>query len=226
MFEGQFESLFKEINRNQKVFELLVNENPHLNQFLSATDLIDKFLSSKDIPWQSEILNTLVKTSRIPILQQFCYLIITAIFWRNLSYLATSCKGRQIVPEDLHAQANLSLLQLVSKAAQKPVQEKIYSNLSRSLRRDFYRWVEKNDFQFSEIPESLPEISSTPVDTDKIIKQILSKKLLLKREVELWISVEKDERSLKEIAKTKGIKYDAFQKRIRRINQKIEKHKK
>lgn len=224
MFERQLQSLYEEINHNEIKFELLTQSDHRLNRFLSAGDLIERFLASKDVPWQSEIINVLIQLSNKPQLQQFCFLILTAIFWRNLTYLVMSCSERQITSEDLLAQSSLILLQLICKSAKKPDQQKMYGNLSRSLRRDFYIWVKENNFEFSEIPKSQPELPDTHVDTDKIIRRILSDKILKKTEVDLWLEVERDERSLKEIAREKGINYDAFQKRIRRINKKIEKH--
>ena len=224
MFERQLQSLYEEINHNEIKFELLTQSDHRLNRFLSAGDLIERFLASKDVPWQSEIINVLIQLSNKPQLQQFCFLILTAIFWRNLTYLVMSCSERQITSEDLFAQSSLILLQLICKSAKKPDQQKMYGNLSRSLRRDFYIWVKENDFEFSEIPKSQPELPDTHVDTNKIIRRILSEKILKNTEVELWLEVERDERSLKEIAREKGMNYDAFQKRIRRINKKIEKH--
>lgn len=226
MFERQLESLHIEINRNESLFEYLKQNNSPLNKFISASDLIEGFISSKDIPWQSEIINSLIYKSNHPPLQQYCYLILTALFWRNLTYLATSCSGRQFSPDDLLSQSQLQLLQLISKASKREKQEKIYSNISRSLRRDFYIWVKANDFEFSEILESHTEPEIQTIDTDKIISRIISEKILKKKEVDLWLEVERDKKSLKEIAKEKGIKYDAFQKRIRRIIKKIEKHQK
>lgn len=226
MFERQLESLNKEINRNESLFEHLTLNNSQLNKFISGSDLIERFISSKDIPWQSEIINSLIYKSNHPTTQQYCFLILTALFWRNLTYLASSCSGRQFSPDDLLSQAGLNLLQLISKAAKKPKLEKIYYNITRSLRRDFYIWVKANDFEFTEIPESQTEPEIPTVDTEKIISRIISQKILKKKEVDLWLEVERDERSLQEIAKEKGINYDAFQKRIRRIIKKIEKHKK
>lgn len=226
MFERQLESLNNEIKRNESLFEHLTLNNRQLKKFISAGDLIERFISSKNIPWQSKIINCLIYKSNHPALQQYCYLILTALFWRNLTYLATSCSGRQFSPEDLLSQSQLQLLQLITKAAKRETQQKIYSNISRSLRRDFYIWVKANDFEFSEIPKSHTEPEIPTIDTDKIISRIISEKILKKKEVDLWLEVERDKRSLKEIAKENGINYDAFQKRIRRIIKKIEKHQK
>lgn len=119
MFERQLESLHLEINRNESLFEHLNLNNSQLNKFISACDMIERFISSKDIPWQSEIINSLISKSNHPALQQYCYLILTALFWRNLTFLATSCSGRQFSPEDLLSQSQLQLLQLISKSDEK-----------------------------------------------------------------------------------------------------------
>ncbi|MBC8191616.1 MAG: sigma-70 family RNA polymerase sigma factor [FCB group bacterium] len=225
MFDAQYRSLSQEIRRRTQVFEKI--RTKYLNQypFKSAESLIQAFTELQDPSYQSSIIAELLKASNTPELQQFCYLVLTAIFWRNLTYLASSCRGRNLVPEDLLSQGNLILLELCSKAAGKPPSIKIYANLTRSLRRDFYIWVKANDFEYAEIEDH--HIPHTPqsTDTDKIIKQILAAKILKSKEMELWLDVARDERSLKEIACEQGVNYDAFQKRLRRITQKIENHK-
>ena len=226
MFEREFSSLAREIAKNDTIYIHLSTEYPSLRQHRSSQNLVDDFHQSKDVSWQSSVINAFIQASVNPSYQQFSYLIITALFWRNLTYLSGSCGGRNIHPEDLLSQGNLILLQLVTKAGVKHPQEKIYANLSRSLRRDFYIWVKANDQDFDQIPETQVQIQNTPINTEKIIKRILAEKVLKKADVDLWLEVERDDRTLKEVAAEKGLKYDAFQKRIRRIQKKIEAHKK
>jgi len=221
MFERQLQSLHAEINRKTEVFESIKIIEPHLVEFQSAHDLIDKFLNSKDSAWQSEILNSLVQSTRSKDLQQFCYLIIMAIFWRNISFLSTSCDGRQITPEDLHSQASLILLEQVSKAARKNRKEKLYINLSLNLRRDFFIWVKANDFQFYEIPQSMDEKTLATIDIDKIVRRIIMSKVLSKSEVEFYLDLKRDGRKVAMIARDRGIKSNTLRKKLQRIEKKM-----
>ncbi len=225
MFDAQYRSLSKEICRRTQVFEKITNN--HFNQypFESPESLIQAFTKSKEPSFQSSIITELLKASKTPDFQQFCYLVLTAMFWRNLTYLASSCQGRNLAPEDLLSQGNLILLELCVKAAAKPPSIKIYANLTRSLRRDFYIWVTANDHDYVEIEDHHTPQTPQSTDTDKIIKQILASKVLKSKEMELWLDVARDGRSLKEIARERGVNYDAFQKRLRRITRKIEDHK-
>jgi len=225
MFDAQYRSLSKEIRRRTQVFEKISTKYLNKHPFKSPESLIQAFTESKEPSYQSSIITELLKASNTPDFQQFCYLVLTAIFWRNLTYLASSCQGRTLAPEDLLSQGNLILLELCAKAAGKPPSIKIYANLTRSLRRDFYIWVTANDHDYVEIEDHHTPHTSQSVDTDKIIKQILASKILKSKEMELWLDVARDERSLKEIADERGVKYDAFQKRLRRIAKKIETHK-
>jgi len=226
MFDKQLESLCQEINRHHHVFKQLQEKEEIFRGFISAEILIDDFLQSQNRIWQSSVLNALIRQSQNPRFQQYCYTFITRLFWRNLTYLSSGCQSRQISSEDLLSQANLILLEQVVKASSKPPQEKRYINLTLNLKRDFYIFVEANDFQFSEISDNYTEETIPFIDSDKIIKQILLTNLLSREEIDLWLEVERDSRSLKEIADEKGFKYDAFQKKMRRLNNKIEKHSK
>jgi DNA-directed RNA polymerase specialized sigma24 family protein len=225
MFDAQYRSLSQEICRRTQVFENI--RTNYLNQypFESPESLIQAFTESQEPSYQSSIIVELLKASNTPDFQQFCYLVLTAIFWRNLTYLASSCQGRTLAPEDLLSQGNLILLELCAKAASKPPLIKIYANLTRSLRRDFYIWVTANDHDYVEIEDHHTPHTPQRTDADKIIKQILASKILKKKELELWLDVARDGRSLKEIANERGVNYDAFQKRLRRITRKIEDHK-
>ncbi|MBL7046497.1 MAG: hypothetical protein ISR95_02515 [Candidatus Marinimicrobia bacterium] len=221
MFERQLQSLFAEITRKAEVFESLIKIEPCLVQFQTAHDLIDKFLESKDAIYQSKILNSLVQATRSKNLQQFCYLIIMAIFWRNIVFLSTSCHGRQITPEDLHSQASLILLEQVSKAARKERKEKLYINLTLNLRRDFFIWVKANDFDFTEIPESQEELDLTIIDTDKIIRRIIRSKVLSKSDVEFYLDINRDGRKVAMIAREKNVKPNSLRKKLQRIEKKM-----
>gem|GEM_PF-4716391 len=225
MFDAQYRLLSNDIRRRTKVFEKISTNYFNKYRFQSVESLIKAFTESKEPSYQSSIISELLKASNTPDFQQYCYLLLTAIFWRNLTYLASSCNGRNLAPEDLLSQGNLILLELCAKAAAKPPAEKAYANLTRSLRRDFYIWVKANDFEYAEIEDH--HIPHTPqsTDTEKFIKQILASKILKSKELELWLDVARDERSLKEIATERGVNYDAFQKKLRRITQKIENHK-
>jgi len=226
MFDKQLESLCQEINRHHHIFKQLQQRENLFREFTSAENLIDKFLQTENRIWQSSILNALIRESKYHRFQQYCYTVITRLFWRNLTYLSSGCQSRQISSEDLLSQANLILLEQVIKASTNPPQEKRYINLTLNLKRDFFIFVEKHDFQFSEISDNYTEETIPFIDSDKIIKQILLTNLLSREEIDLWLEVERDSRSLKEIADEKGFKYDAFQKKMRRLNNKIEKHSK
>lgn len=221
MFERQLQSLNDEIARNERAFESLKNIEPVLKEFFSASDLIDRFLLSKDAIWQNEVLSILVKTTKKPILQQFCSLMIIAIFWRNITFLAASCEGRQITPEDLHSQASLILLEHVSKAARKNTKEKLYINLALNLRRDFYIWVKANDFQFYKIPHSQEELNNPTIDTDKIIRRIIQSKVLSKSDIEFYLDLKRDGRKVAMIARDRGIKPNTLRKKLKRIEKKM-----
>ena len=226
MFEREYRSLSLELLRNGGIFEKIITEVFPNEKYDSAESLIHNFTQSHDPEYQSSVLRELLIASVDKSYQQYCFLLLTALFWRNLTYLACSCEGRNLAPRDLLSQANLILLELGVKASKRAPSEKIYVNLSRSLRRDFYAWVSANDFEYIDIGEhQVPEPHQTS-DATQAIKQILATNILKKKELELWLEVARDERSLKEIAEEKGVNYDAFQKRLRRINQKIEKNKK
>lgn len=221
MFERQLQSLNDEIGRNVRAFETLKKMEPFLSEFLSADDLINRFLLSKDAAWKNEVLSILIQTTKKPILQQFCSLMIIAVFWRNITFLATSCDGRQITPEDLHSQASLILLEHVSKAARKNKKGKLCINLALNLRRDFYLWVKEIDFQFYEIPESQEELNHPTIGTDNVIRRIIKSKVLSKSDIEFYLDLKRDGRKVATIAKERGVKPNTLRKKLQRIEKKM-----
>lgn len=221
MFERQFQALKSAITQNEHVYQSLLEYVPELSAFPTADEFIHRFLSSGDAVWKSKILNDLIPAVKHPDLRSFLFLLITALFSRKLSALATSCPGRQISSEDLYAQANLILLEEVHKAARKPRQEKRYINLTLNLKRDFYRWVKTNDFQFNEIPESQEALDHPIIDTDKIMRRIITSKVLSKPDLEFYLDIKRDGRKVALIARDRGIKPNTLRKKVQRIEKKM-----
>jgi len=221
VFERQFQALKRAITQNERAYQSLLEHVPELGAFPTADTFIRRFLSSRDAVWKSNILNDLIPAVKHPDLRPFLFLLITAVFSRKLSALATSCPGRQISPEDLYAQANLILLEEVHKAARKHRQEKLYINLTLNLKRDFYLWVKANDFQFNEIQQSQEEWDHPVIDTDKLIRRIIESKVLSKSEIEFYLDLKRDGRKIAAIARDRGIKPNTLRKKLQRIEKKM-----
>jgi len=221
MFDKQLESLCQEINRHHHVFKQLQEKEEIFRGFISAEILIDDFLQSQNRIWQSSVLNVLIRESKYPRFQQYCYTLITRLFWRNLTYLSTDCTYRQLTTEDMFSQANLLLLEQINRLSQIESQEKVYINITKNIRREFYKWVDSNDFQFSELSESQTEIDINSTNTESIIKRIILSKVLTKSDIEFYLDILRDGRKISQIAKDRNIKPNTLRKKVQRIVQKM-----
>jgi len=221
MFDKQLESLCQEINRHHQEFKQLQQRDNIFREFISAENLIDKFLQSQNRIWQSSVLNVLIRESKYPRFQQYCYTLITRLFWRNLTYLSTDCTYRQLTTEDMFSQANLLLLEQINRLSQIESQEKVYINITKNIRREFYKWVDSNDFQFSELSESQTEIDINSTNTESIIKRIILSKVLTKSDIEFYLDILRDGRKISQIAKDRNIKPNTLRKKVQRIVQKM-----
>ncbi len=221
MFDKQLESLCQEIMRHHHIFKQLQQSKSIFRKYPSAVDLINEFLQTKKRIWQSSIINVLIIESKYPQFQQYCYTLITRFFWRNLIYLSTDCTSRQLTTEDMFSQANLLLLEQINRLSKIDSQEKVYINITKNIRRDFYKWVECNDFQFSEFPETQTEIDNNSINTGSIIKRIILSKVLTKPEIEFYLDIQRDGRKISKIAKERNIKPNTLRKKIQRINNKM-----